>query len=61
MREYLTERAGKISIDDFAAHILRNYSIEQCAELGSNMIEQAYTVLRRNFQSYEERITGNNN
>jgi len=53
MRKYLNERSGKFSTDDFAAHILRNYSIEQCAELGANMIEQAYNVLRRNLHDYE--------
>jgi len=53
MRTYLSEKAGGVSIEEFAEHILRNYAFEQRRDLGVSSIEQAYTVLRRSFQENE--------
>ena len=53
MQKYINEKTGCKNTEAMAAHILRNYSFEQRAELGVNAIEQAYHVLKRNFEKYE--------
>lgn len=50
MKAYLQDKLGerKIPVEDFAEHILRNYSFKERAEFGITLIQQAYTVLCRN-------------
>ena len=58
MIEYLNTRTCGIAIDNFAEHVLRNYSFEERTALGASPIEQAYTVLRNNLHDYEGREKG---
>lgn len=54
IKEYLNARSNGVSAEDFAEHILRNYSFAERASLGDSPIEQAYAVLRRNLYGYDE-------
>lgn len=50
MEQYLSEKASNYANMDtaeiFAQHVLRNYSYEQQAEMGSDCVEAAYRLLR---------------
>jgi len=55
MRAHLKAMAGNVSVEDFAEHIIRNYSIERRLELGDTLIQQAYTVLVGNIKRYSDK------
>jgi hypothetical protein len=55
MKAYIRNITGRRDVDTMAEHILRNYSIEQCAELGANTIKQAYNLLRSRFDGNGQR------
>lgn len=54
MRMYLSAVSCEDSVEKFAEQILRNYDFEQRKDLGASLIEQAYSVLIRNFHKYED-------
>ena len=56
IRAFLSARADVygIPVDDFAEHVLRNYSLNQRSTYGANPIEQAYNVIQNNLRTYKD-------
>lgn len=55
IRAFLSARAGGVPVEEFAEHILRNYSFKERTAFGVSPIEQAYGVIMKNLRAYEER------
>ena len=57
IKAFLSARAGvySISVDDFAEHVLRNYSLNERNTYGANPIEQAYNVIQKNLRTYDQK------